>query len=92
MTVTNENGTSCFYLWDCFSTIMLDLLETLLETREMKMYGSWEEGEKIHMPVYFSYTQGMWISVCVDVRSSQMMIQLTGVSRAYLTVPRVGES
>lgn len=48
--------------------------------------------KKMHMPVYFSYTQGMWISACVDVRSSEMMIQLTGVSRADLTVPRVGES
>lgn len=34
----------------------------------------------------------MQISACVDVRSSQMMIWLTGVSRADLTVPGFGES
>lgn len=62
------------------------------ETRGMKMYGSWEEGEKKYICLCISATLRVCGSVCVDVRSSQMMIQLTGVSRAYLTVPRVGES
>ncbi len=39
-----------------------------------------------------SWSLGVRISVCVDVRSSQMMIWLTGVSRADLTVPGLGRA
>lgn len=89
----NENGTCCFLsMWLIFYNS--DLSQALLPRKHVKWrcMDLGKREKKIHMPVYLCYTQGMWISLCADVRSSQMMIQLTGVSRAYLTVPRVGES
>lgn len=40
----------------------------------------------------FSRALGVHISVCVDVRSSPMIIWLTGVSRADLTAPGLGRA
>lgn len=41
----------------------------------------------MHICVCVCWSMGVRINVCVDVRSSHMMIWLTGVSRADLTVP-----
>lgn len=51
--------------------------------------------EKIAYPcacTSISRSLGVQIRVCVDVRSSLMMIWLTGVSKADLTVPGLGRA
>lgn len=63
----------------------------------MRMHGevtelNWKDVKKILqicVCLYVSACLGVRITVCVDVRSSQMMIWLTGVSRADLRVPRL---